>query len=234
MTTRPASLRSFHLEPEWILVAAALVLATFHYWARPDTIGVFSAARGWVALTRKPLDPVLYFLGSALLLGVVPVLAARWLTGLRPAALGLGLGRWRAGLLWLAVGLPLAVVAGKMGSLSPEMQSVYPLDPTIDPTPSRVLPYALLQFLYYAAWEGLFRGVLLFGLKDRLGPAAANALQTAISVTAHFGRPLAETFAAIPAGLVFGAVGLRVRSIWYVAVIHWLVGVSLDWFILTT
>lgn len=75
--------------------------------------------------------------------------------------------------------------------------------------------------------------MLLFGLKGRIGAGPANALQTALSVVAHFGRPLTETFAAVPAGLLFGWVGLRVRSIWYIAIIHWLVGVSLDWFILT-
>lgn len=62
---------------------------------------------------------------------------------------------------------------------------------------------------------------------------AANAVQTAVSVTAHFGRALNETFAALPAGLVFGWVTGRIGSMWYIAVIHWVVGVSLDWFTLT-
>jgi hypothetical protein len=31
---------------------------------------------------------------------------------------------------------------------------------------------------------------------------------------------------------VFGWLGLRLGSVWYVAVIHWVVGVSMDWFIL--
>jgi len=80
----------------------------------------------------------------------------------------------------------------------------------------------------------LFRGVLLFGLRPRLGAGAANLVQTALSVTAHFGRAVNETFAAAPAGIVFGAIDLNVGSIWYVALLHWLVGVSMDWFILTT
>lgn len=216
----------------WIVVAAALLLATFHYWARADTVGVLSAGRDWVSLTRGTLRPALYFPAAALLLGVLPVLAARALTSLGARELGLGLGRWRVGLVWLAVGLPLAVLAGWIASRSPEIRAVYPLDPAIDASPGRFLPYAGLQFLYFGSWEVLFRGVLLFGLKDRIGATAANALQTAISVTAHFGRPLAETFAAVPAGLVFGAIGLRVRSIWYVAIVHWVAGVSVDWFLL--
>ncbi|HET9232812.1 MAG TPA: CPBP family intramembrane glutamic endopeptidase, partial [Candidatus Eisenbacteria bacterium] len=67
---------------------------------------------------------------------------------------------------------------------------------------------------------------------DRLGAGPANVLQTALSVTAHFGRPIDETFSALPAGLVFGWIDLRVGSVWYVAVIHCVLGMSMEWFIL--
>ena len=130
-------------------------------------------------------------------------------------ALGLGRGRWRAGLAWLAVGIPLAVLAGWIGSRSPDVRAVYPLDAGLTAAPSAFIPHALQQFLYFGAWEVLFRGVLLFGLRDRLGGGTANLLQTALSVVAHFGRAFDETLAALPAGLLFG----------------WVVGVSLDWFI---
>ena len=75
--------------------------------------------------------------------------------------------------------------------------------------------------------------MLLFGLRRQIGDATANLTQTALSVLAHFGRPLPETLAAIPAGLVFGAIDLRVGSVWYLALVHWIVGVSVDWWILT-
>jgi len=128
------------------------------------------------------------------------------------------------------VGIPLAVLAGKIASNSPAMRAVYPLDPEL--TLGRFLPHAAKAFLYYGAWEVLFRGVLLFGLKDRLGEGMANALQTALSVTAHFGRPMDETFSALPAGVVFGWIGLRVGSVWYVGLIHWVLGMSMEVFIL--
>src|SRR5881296_3456592 len=68
----------------------------------------------------------------------------------------------------------------------------------------------------------------------RLDDVSPNLVQTALSVTAHFGRALNEACAAGPAGLVFGAIDLRLGSVWYVALLHWLVGVSMDWFIVTT
>lgn len=211
-----------------LLLVATAVLLVFQYAARADTLGVFSPLRGWAPMTAPPLPPVLHFGAAALLLGVVPVFAARRL-GIPLRELGLGIGRWRAGLLLLALGAPIAVLAGHVASGSAAMRAVYPLDPAL----ARSFPsHAAAQFFYFGAWEVLFRGVLLFGLRARTGDAPANFIQTALSVTAHFGRAINETFAAFPAGLLFGWVDLRLRSIWYVAALHWLVGVSMDAFIL--
>jgi membrane protease YdiL (CAAX protease family) len=140
------------------------------------------------------------------------------------------LGNVRAGLILVAAGTPLAILAGAIGAASPAMRAVYPLFPSA--AGAGFAGYAAMQFLYFGAWEVLFRGVLLFGLRPKLGDTTANVLQTALSVTAHFGRAINETAAALPAGLVFGWVDLRVGSIWYVAILHWIVGVSMDWFLL--
>jgi len=220
--------------PAALLIVATLALVAFYYLARADAVGVYSGPRGWFVLTAAPLAPPLHFAVAALLLAGIPVLAARRLTGLTLRDLGLGLGAWRVGLAWLAVGVPLAILAGRIAALAPAMRAVYPLDPTLTADPRVFARYAALQFLYFGSWEVLFRGVLLFGLRAPFGAASSNVVQTALSVTAHFGRALNETLAAVPAGVVFGAIGLRVGSIWYVALLHWIVGVTMDWFILTT
>lgn len=209
-----------------LLIVATLALVIFYYLLRADSVGVFNTGRGWAPLTSAPLPPLFHFVASALILAVIPMCLARWLTARTWIELGLGLGRWKEGLIWLAIGIPIAMVAAKVGASSLEMRAVYPLDPTV--TPRTLIPYIGLEFLYYGSWEALFRGVLLFGLKDRVGGAAANVIQTALSVTAHFGRPFSETFAAVPAGLMFGWINLRVNSIWYVAIIHWVVGTAVD------
>jgi membrane protease YdiL (CAAX protease family) len=130
------------------------------------------------------------------------------------------------------VGVPLAVVAGKMAGGQVGMRAVYPLDPTLPPTMQAFLPYAAFAFLYYGAWEVLFRGVLLFGLLARFGATNANITQSALACTAHFGRAINETFAALPGSALFGVVALTTRSIWYAALIHWTVGMSTEWFAL--
>ena len=215
----------------WIVLPGVVGLMAFYYLTRADTIGVL--ARGaWTPMTGSPVPAWAHFGAAALLLGAIPLAIACLATRSSPRSLGLGLGRWREGLLWLAVGIPLAIIAGRIAAANPLMRAVYPLFPAGLDGAGAFAGYAALQLVYYAAWETLFRGVLLFGLVDRLGDHAANLVQTGLSVTAHFGRALPETLSALPAGLVFGAVALRTRSIWYVTLIHWTVGVSMDWFIL--
>jgi membrane protease YdiL (CAAX protease family) len=208
-----------------------LALFAFYYAARADLVGSRGPDGAWTAVTAPARSPALHFGAAALLLGLLPLAAARWGCGIPLCELGLGLGNRRAGLRWLAVGLPAAVAAGWIASGSPAMRAVYPLDPSVVATPLSFVPHALRNLLYFGAWEVLFRGVLLFGLRTAIGAGSANSTQTGLSVAAHFGRPMTETFAAIPAGFAFGAIALRTNSIWYVALIHWTVGTSMDWFI---
>jgi membrane protease YdiL (CAAX protease family) len=215
-----------------LVALSVLALTAFYYAARVDSLGVFRKGGAWSPVVEMSLDPSAHFVAAFVLLGLLPAVGAVWMLRARLGDLGFGLGDWRRGLAWMAAGLPLAILAGRIASGSPAMRAVYPLDRAVLSDPSRFAPYAALQFLYYGSWEVLFRGVLLFGLRRTMGAGRANLLQTALSVTAHFGRPIDETFAAFPAGLLFGWIDLRVRSIWYVAVIHWLVGVSVDWFLI--
>jgi membrane protease YdiL (CAAX protease family) len=214
-----------------LLVTCTACLVAFYYLARADAIGVFTPVRGWTQLTYGPLGPAEHLAAAAVLLAVLPVLAARRLTGLTWREMGLGVGEWREGLRWLLLGIPLAVAAGWLGSRSPAIRAVYPLDPTLTPDLAGFAPYALVQLLYIGAWEVLFRGVLLFGLRGQTGAGTANAVQTGLSVAAHFGRALEETGAALVAGPLFGWIALRTQSVWYLAIVHWVVGVSQDWFI---
>jgi membrane protease YdiL (CAAX protease family) len=226
------SAAGLRVRPEILFLVATVALFVFFYFARADGIGTARAAE-WFRVTAPALSPTMHYVASALLLAVLPVAVARWMCGISLRDLGLGLGRWREGLLWLAIGIPVAVLAGHIAAADPAMQAVYPLDPSVTPEAAIFIPHALRNFLYYGAWEVLFRGVLLFGLLGRIGAGPANSAQTGLSVTAHFGRVMTETFSAIPAGIAFGWIDLRVRSIWYIAVIHWVIGTSMDWFIVS-
>ena len=219
--------------PAWIILVAMIALTQFYYWTRADVIGVTAASRNWVEMTREPISMLGHNLAAGLILGLIPLLCARGLCGMGFRDLGLGIGRPGKGLVWLAVGIPVAILAAKFSSAQPEMRAVYPLDPGLTSQAGPFARHGGLQLIYYSAWELLFRGILLFGLKEKFGFASANIIQTALSVVAHFGRPFTETASAIPAGLAFGGIARQTGSIWYVVIIHWVVGMAQDWFIVS-
>lgn len=214
----------------WALLLVPFVLGLQWYIGRPDLVGVFGR-RDWTVVTPAALGPVPSFVAAFVLLGILPGVLAVTAFGWRPRALGLGLGRRRRGLTLTAVGLPLAILAGWIGSRSGALAAIYPLG--LDPgAPLATFAlYAGAYLLYYTGFEFFFRGYLLSGVGTPLGPVAANALQAVLATLVHFGRPAAEFAAAFPASLVFGWVALRTGSIWYGVVLHWVVGVSLDWFV---
>jgi membrane protease YdiL (CAAX protease family) len=216
----------------WLILLATVCLTQFYYWLRADRIGV-GHGDGWFAMTGGQLALPAHVLGAAVILGLVPVVFAVFSLKFRPVELGLGLGRPRRGLVWLALGVPVAILLAWLSAADPRMAAVYPLERSLVRESGPLAGNALWLSLYYGAWELLFRGVLLFGLQRRWGFAQANVIQTALSVLAHFGRAYPETMAAIPAGLAFGGVARHTRSIWYVAIIHWTAGVAQDYWLLT-
>ena len=171
------------------------------------------------------------FLVSFTFLGIATALVAPRLVRQRVPALGLTIGDWKAGRWLLLLGAPFALLAGFLGADSPALSAEYPLGPVTRDLGS-FLPHALGYLVYYVGFEFFFRGFLLLGLEKRLGAHRANLLQSVLAVIIHAGKPISEVAAAFPGSLVFGWLTLRTRSIWYSVALHWLVGVSLDWYII--
>ena len=170
------------------------------------------------------------FLAAFVLLLVIPCLWVRLGTKDSLADHGLCVGDWRFGLKFLGLGmlalaLPLYVNAG-----SPEFQAEYPLAGVAGRSARLFLLWELCYLVYYVAWEFFFRGFWQIGLSRHLGLVGALALQTAVSTVMHIGKPEGETMAAILAGLAFGLVAVRTRSVLYVILLHWYVGLMTDLF----
>jgi membrane protease YdiL (CAAX protease family) len=216
----------------WALALAPVLTAVHWFVARSDTIAVLGRSDDWLPVTGPRLAGLLAFLLTFVILGIVPALLTRPILGRPPQSLGLGLGRWREGLVWLAVWVPLVVAISWFSAPSPALQAVYPLgSPTL--TAESFLPHIVGYLLYYIGFEYFFRGFLLLGLEDRLGGRAANLLQAGVATLFHLGKPPIELLAVYPASLIFGYGTLRLRSIWYAVLVHWVLGVSLDYFLLS-
>lgn len=89
------------------------------------------------------------------------------------------------------------------------------------------LIYAVCSALYLVGWEFIWRGYVLFGLKEHFGHFAV-LIQAVPFALLHLGSPEIETFAAVAAGIGLGMLALATRSFWYGALAHMLVLGTMD------
>jgi membrane protease YdiL (CAAX protease family) len=181
-----------------------------------------------------PFYSILYFFFSSFfLLFAVPVFIITVILKERLGQFGLGWGNAKAGFAIIGVLFPIiAAVLLLPASRMPAFLSEYPLFRQAGERLSILILYELCYGFYYLAWEFFFRGYMLFGIKDTVGPGNSILIQTIPSTLMHIGKPDGEIWASILAGLVFGAIALRTRSILYVFLLHWCIGITMDVFIL--
>ncbi|MCX6571471.1 MAG: CPBP family intramembrane metalloprotease [Candidatus Aminicenantes bacterium] len=186
--------------------------------------------------TRDELAAVhRYFVVFSVLLLAVPCFLV-FLTSSGPwavlASFGWTFGRAGLGFALAGAGLPLAVLAGFIGSRDPEMQKMYPFAKAACGSVRTFVGYELSYlFLYYLPWEFVFRGVLFLPLVPAVGLIPALAIQTAISTLLHVGHPDTEVFAAAGAGLVFGMIAYATGSFLYTFILHAVTGIATDTFL---
>ncbi|MBI2071917.1 MAG: CPBP family intramembrane metalloprotease [Gemmatimonadetes bacterium] len=215
----------------WAFGIATVLAALVWYLGRADTLALQRGAAPWFTVTGRALPAATAFTLTFVAFGLAPAMLAHAVLGQPFRALGLGLGDYRFALKALAIGAPVAVAAGWVGARSPAMAAVYPLGGPLGTDPAAFAAHAGLYLLYYLGFEYLFRGFLLLGTKDAVGPAAANLLQACLVTAFHFGKPGMEMAAAFPASLLFGWATLRTGSIWCALAAHWVVGASMDYFL---
>ncbi len=121
--------------------------------------------------------------------------------------------------------IPLYINAG-----SPDFLREYPLWKDVGQSVGAYFFWIFLYLFYYIGWEFFFRGFMQFSLVGRIAPFYIVMMQTLPSTIVHIGKPEGETLSAIIAGLVFGAVALRTKSILYPLLVHWYVGALTELF----
>jgi membrane protease YdiL (CAAX protease family) len=186
--------------------------------------------------SRNELTAVrLYFAAFFVLLLAVPCFLL-FLTSSKPwtalASFGWTFGRAGRGFALAAIGLPLAILSGFIGSRDPEMRKMYPFAKAACASKRTFAGYELSYLLlYYLPWEFVFRGVLFLPLVPAIGLIPALAIQTTISTLLHIGHPDTEVFAAVGAGIVFGVVAWATGSFLYPLVLHAATGMATDTFL---
>lgn len=181
-------------------------------------IVIVSAATLFMTLYEyNPISP--RWLGALVYFAVLPILTILIMLRKNPLDFGFRLGNWRVWgfhvLVTVIIGIPVLYIASRSAALD----NYYNIEDF------SLLVYSLETIAYMFAWEFLFRGFLLFGLKDKLKEMSI-LVQMIPFLLLHFGKPEVETISTIFMGLYLGYVAYRGRSYWPALIIHLFINIS--------
>jgi len=176
------------------------------------------------------------FVAAFIFFGIIPALTIKFFFSEPIKEYGIRLGDWRWGLpAVLILFILISVVIIYPSSQTAEIRTFFPYDKSAGDT---AYSFIRLQFfrglLFYSVWEFFFRGFILFGLRKYFGDWMAICIQVIPSCLWHLGLSAGEIFISIAAGLLFGAMAIRTRSILWPFLLHYLIGIILDLFIIFT
>jgi uncharacterized protein len=158
---------------------------------------------------------------------VIPMLVIAFLPGQRIRDYHIsfrGFGRhfWIYAAMFLAI-LPAVILASKTASF----RHTYPFYRMANRSYVDLWTWEALYAIQFVSLEFFFRGFLLQGLRRALGSNAIFVMVVPYCMI-HYGKPMAETFGAIGAGLILGTLAMRTRSIWGGVLIHIGVATTMD------
>jgi membrane protease YdiL (CAAX protease family) len=214
-----------------ILLATPVLLTIYKYYGLPAfydrNLAPFFSGSFLSGFYRDFFN----FLLTFILLMLIPVLIIKLIFKEKLSDYGFKQGDLKFGLWSMVIILPLATLAVWLSSRQADFQQEYSAFKANTFSLQAFLVYAGAFFIYYIAFEFFFRGFMLQGLRTSLGDLNSLLIQTIPCCLVHLGKPVNEILASIVASLVFGYLVLRTRSLWYVIVMHWLIGVLLNLFI---
>lgn len=227
-------------EPGIIVVAASVFLIVSHYQGSAgylrNVVGSSLDAHPWNAV----FGFFWWFGTSFVFYLLMPLIVSFATKGSFNERYGLQLGDWRAGLkitaLFLGVMLPATWIASRMDSF----KGIYPLAGNAAYTVSLgggktelswmvFVTYEAGYFLYFVAWEFLFRGWMIHGIAPKWGTGKAILMTVIPFAVMHLGKAELETLGSIVAALALGILSVRTRSMLYGALIHGAVAIWMDW-----
>lgn len=142
---------------------------------------------------------------------------------------GFKLGDWKLGIKLTIIFLFTMIPIIWFFSASSEFSQKYPHLSLAKDSWNIFFIYEAGMFIYMIGWEFIWRGFMLFGLEKKFGFYSVF-IQMIPFVILHNGKPIMETFGAIPGGIALGLLALRTRSFYYCVVVHLGVIYSIDIF----
>jgi len=226
-----AAFRGEQFKPTIILLLSPVLMIAWKYFGDPKFLADALPAGCVLWGDRGATGAVYSFAASFVLLGLIPALVVRFLFGERLADYGVCFGNRVRTLRSALILCPCFLLAAYIASGEPAVRAQYPLNPSAGASPAMFAVHAASYLLFYLGWEFHFRGFLQLGLRQRLGDVNALLVQVLASGVLHIGRPASETFSSLLAGILWGILAFRTRSLLSGLSQHYLLGISLDWFL---
>ena len=214
-----------------ILLLSPLLVVTWWYFGFPRYYLSRWPDAGLIGNDPMLTATVYSFVASFVLLGLIPALVVKFVFRESLADYGVRLGERTRTVRSLLVCAPVILIIAWFASHDPATQAEYPLNRHLASSPGVFGFHAVTYLLLYLGWEFHFRGFVQHGLRTSLGDVRAVLIQTAFSTLAHLGKPTSETYAALLAGLFWGLLAFRTRSLLSGMLQHALLGIALDYFI---
>jgi len=170
-------------------------------------------------LTLDKYNPIWNeWFSSLIYYAVLPIIVIVVLLRRNPLDFGFRFGNPRIWGIYVAATCLVAVPILYIASLSPSFQSYYKIEQF------NLINYFIEECAILFALEFLFRGFLIFGLKDKLKEGSI-LIQMIPFVLVHFGKPELETVSTILTGIYFGFIAYRGNSYWPAFIIHMFINV---------
>lgn len=174
------------------------------------------------------MSRIYWLLSDGLLMFVLSAVSIKFVLKGKLKDYGFTLGDKKFGFvsffIFLAVMLPVVWIV----SASQNFASTYPQGGSeLKSNLNLFLLYELCIMVYMLGWEFLWRGYMLFGLKNKFGYYAIFVQMIPFFIL-HRGKPEIELFASILAGVILGIQAIRSNSFFYCWLLHSCVMISID------
>jgi uncharacterized protein len=160
-----------------------------------------------------------WFTSDFITLFVLPLIIIRFVFKENLYDYGLQFGDIKIGIKLSAIFLIVMTPILWMVSSTDGFIQKYPHLPAARESWNIFFVYESGMLLYMFAWEFIWRGFMLFGLKEKFGFYAV-LIQMIPFVILHNGKPELETFGAIAGGIALGILALRTKSFYYCVIVH--------------
>ncbi|HEY0089957.1 MAG TPA: CPBP family intramembrane glutamic endopeptidase [Candidatus Lokiarchaeia archaeon] len=231
------------------VVFFSLVCLTIIYWflalwyknktAYTKQLVIFYAIFGPIFNYNPWLDFWQYiyqFIMTVIFFAIIPYIIVRYYFKEEFKNYGLTWGNKKFGFLLLIPLVFVLFVVAIFVSQDSELQLEYPLSKLIGINWLVLIFYEISYFFYFFAYEIIMRGYLQWGLKREeisiKSIIIILMIQTMITTLFHIGKPSSEIFLALIMGPIIGYAALKLDSIYYGMILHFIINVFMDFFIL--